>query len=85
MREEIQAYKRERILQEAVALFYARGFTGTTLDDIAAELRSQYNIGYTSTNPVRDGSFRKVEIKPKPEQYKIQSRSGYYALAHGQE
>jgi AcrR family transcriptional regulator len=38
MREEIQAYKRERILQEAVALFYARGFTATTLDDIAAEL-----------------------------------------------
>jgi TetR/AcrR family transcriptional regulator, cholesterol catabolism regulator len=38
MREEIQAYKRDRILQEAVALFYVRGFTGTTLDDIAAEL-----------------------------------------------
>ncbi len=38
MREEIQAYKRERILEEAVKLFYARGFTGTTLDDIAAEL-----------------------------------------------
>jgi AcrR family transcriptional regulator len=38
MRDEILAYKRERILQEAVALFYARGFTGTTLDDIAAEL-----------------------------------------------
>jgi AcrR family transcriptional regulator len=38
MREEIQAYKRERILQEAVRLFYARGFTATTLDDIAAAL-----------------------------------------------
>ena len=38
MREEILAYKRERILEEAVKLFYARGFTGTTLDDIAAEL-----------------------------------------------
>jgi len=38
MREEIQAYKRERILQEAVALFYANGFTATTLDDIAAAL-----------------------------------------------
>jgi AcrR family transcriptional regulator len=38
MREEIQAYKRERILEEAVKLFYQRGFTGTTLDDIAAEL-----------------------------------------------
>ena len=38
MREEILAYKRDRILQEAVKLFYERGFTGTTLDDIAAEL-----------------------------------------------
>jgi AcrR family transcriptional regulator len=38
MRDEILAYKRERILEEAMALFYARGFTGTTLDDIAAEL-----------------------------------------------
>lgn len=38
MRDEILAYKRDRILQEAVTLFYARGFTATTLDDIAAEL-----------------------------------------------
>jgi AcrR family transcriptional regulator len=38
MREEISAYKRERILEEAVKLFYERGFSGTTLDDIAAKL-----------------------------------------------
>ncbi len=38
MRDEILAYKRERILQEAVKLFYEHGFTGTTLDDIAAAL-----------------------------------------------
>jgi VWFA-related protein len=50
-------------------------------DDIAAELRSQYNIGYTPTNTVRDGSFRKVEIKSKQSDYKIQARSGYYAVA----
>jgi VWFA-related protein len=50
-------------------------------DDIAAELRSQYNIGYTPTNTVRDGGFRKVEIKSKQADYKIQSRSGYYAVA----
>jgi TetR/AcrR family transcriptional regulator, cholesterol catabolism regulator len=37
-RGETQASKRERILQEAVAQFYARGFTATTLDDIAAGL-----------------------------------------------
>jgi AcrR family transcriptional regulator len=38
MRAEILAYKRERIIEEAVKLFYERGFNGTTLDDIAAEL-----------------------------------------------
>jgi AcrR family transcriptional regulator len=38
MRNEILAYKRERILEEAVKLFYERGFNGTTLDDIATEL-----------------------------------------------
>ncbi|WP_428539991.1 TetR/AcrR family transcriptional regulator [Rhodopila sp.] len=38
MREEITAYKRERVLEEAVKLFYQRGFSGTTLDDIAGAL-----------------------------------------------
>lgn len=38
IREELVAFKRERILEEAVVLFYARGFTATTLDDIAAAL-----------------------------------------------
>ncbi|MGB9233476.1 MAG: VWA domain-containing protein [Terriglobales bacterium] len=54
-------------------------------DDIAAELRSQYNIGYTPTNTKRDGSFRKVEIKPRQGDYKIQARSGYYAVARESE
>jgi VWFA-related protein len=54
-------------------------------DDIAAELRSQYNIGYTPTNTVRDGSFRKVDIKAKQSDYKIQARSGYYAVARTQD
>jgi VWFA-related protein len=47
-------------------------------DQIAAELRSQYNIGYTPSNTKQDGSYRKLEIKSK-ENYKIQSRAGYYA------
>ena len=48
-------------------------------DQIALELRSQYNLGYTPTNKDRDGTFRKIEIKAKDKDYKIQSRSGYYA------
>jgi VWFA-related protein len=47
-------------------------------DQVAAELRSQYSIGYTSTNTKLDGSYRKLEIKSK-QNYKIQSRAGYYA------
>src|ERR1700722_16532140 len=53
-------------------------------DQIAAELRSQYNIGFTSTNTTLDGSYRKLEIKNK-QSYKIQSRAGYYATAHNQQ
>ena len=50
-------------------------------DQIALELRSQYNIGYTPTNSAQDGTFRKVEIHTKNKDYKIQARTGYYAGA----
>ncbi|MFZ0771570.1 MAG: VWA domain-containing protein [Candidatus Sulfotelmatobacter sp.] len=53
-------------------------------DQIAAELRSQYNIGYTSTNTKFDGTYRKLQIKNKQD-YKIQSRAGYYATARDQQ
>jgi len=49
-------------------------------NQIATELRSQYNIGYTPTNPKLDGTFRKVQIVANNKDYKIQSRSGYYAV-----
>lgn len=48
-------------------------------DQIAAELRSQYSIGYTPTNAIPDGKFRKVEIKALKKDLRIQSRNGYYA------
>jgi len=49
-------------------------------DQIANELRSQYNIGYSSSNAALDGTFRKVEIHATNKDYKIQSRAGYYAI-----
>jgi len=49
------------------------------LDQISNELRTQYFIGYAPTNQKRDGSYRKVEVKPKNNDYKIQARKGYYA------
>jgi VWFA-related protein len=45
--------------------------------EIAAELRSQYTLGFSSTNPSNDGKFRRLEVKSK-DGYKIQARKGYY-------
>src|SRR5438445_1820070 len=49
-------------------------------NQIAQELRSQYNIGYTPINTKLDGTFRRIEIRSK-KGYKVQARSGYYAVA----
>jgi len=54
-------------------------------DQIAAELRSQYNIGYVPANNKLDGTYRKLQIKAKEQNYKIQSRAGYYATARNHE
>jgi len=50
-------------------------------EQIQNELRSQYNIGYTPTNNKLDGSYRKIQIRAKGGDYKVQARQGYYALA----
>ena len=44
------------------------------------EMRSQYAIGYTPTNPSKDGTFRKVEIRTGNKDWKVQARKGYYAI-----
>lgn len=49
-------------------------------DEIAKELRTQYNIGYTPINGKLDGSFRHVEIRTNEKNLKVQARTGYYAI-----
>ena len=44
------------------------------------EMRSQYAIGYTPTNPTKDGSFRRIDIRTGNKDYKVQARKGYYAI-----
>jgi VWFA-related protein len=46
---------------------------------IQEEMRSQYTIGYTPSNTLRDGGFRKVEIRTRNKDLKVQARKGYYA------
>jgi Ca-activated chloride channel family protein len=44
-----------------------------------AELRTMYEIGYYPSNPMKDESFRKTAIRPKPQGVTIRAKSGYFA------
>jgi Ca-activated chloride channel homolog len=49
---------------------------------IAAEIQGQYVLGYVPTNTVRDGKWRKVDIKlkrPPAERIQVRTREGYFA------
>jgi VWFA-related protein len=52
--------------------------------DVASTIRSQYTIGYHSSNPGRDGLFRKVEITARHNNgrsLRVTTRDGYFAPA----
>jgi Ca-activated chloride channel family protein len=55
-------------------------------EHIALELRRQYSIGYTPSNLVTDGKWRRVEVKVTPPpgfpRLVARNRKGYYALGH---
>ena len=48
-------------------------------DEISAELRSQYTLGYYPTNSQRDGKFRKIKVETANHDLKVLARKGYYA------
>lgn len=47
--------------------------------ELQDEMRSQYAIGYTPTNDKQDGSFRRIELRTKDKNLKVQARKGYFA------
>lgn len=47
-------------------------------DDVLAEIKGQYHLGYQSSNGAKDGAWRKVEIKVKRPGLRIRSRKGYF-------
>jgi len=52
-------------------------------EQVVAEIRAQYTLGYLSTNPKSDGSWRKIDIKiarPEAKDLRIRARRGYYAV-----
>ena len=55
--------------------------TSEAFQQIARELRTQYLLGYTPTNTKLDGTFRKIAVKVRTENVKVDARRGYYAPA----
>jgi len=47
--------------------------------NLAEQLRTQYVLGFFSTNEKRDGSFRKLSVRIKKPGYHARARTGYYA------
>jgi Ca-activated chloride channel family protein len=47
------------------------------LDTLAAELRSQYSIGYYPTHPLKDGKWHSVRIRMKHPEYVARGRKEY--------
>ncbi len=52
----------------------------TITPQIAHEIRNQYILAYTPTNPVLDGKFRAIKVTVKaPGNPTVRTRNGYYA------
>ena len=48
---------------------------------IGDELRSQYTVGYVSSNPAQDGGWRRIELRVKGRKdLQVRHRLGYYSV-----
>ena len=46
---------------------------------VAAELRSQYELGYYPTNSKKDGTYRRIQVQVKRGNATVRARRGYFA------
>jgi Ca-activated chloride channel family protein len=47
--------------------------------EVDEELRNQYTVGYISSNTIKDGSYRRIEVRVDTRGAVASSRPGYYA------
>lgn len=60
------------------AFFDQNDFT-RVFDRVLADTSSYYLLGFSSTNPARDGKFRRIRVCVKRPGVKLDYRAGYYA------
>jgi Ca-activated chloride channel family protein len=76
----------EHVLQQLALETGGRAFFPANLNglsgvygQIADELASQYALGYTSTNPRRDGAWRPIVVQLSRPNVRPRTKTGYYA------
>jgi VWFA-related protein len=79
--------KGDEVMQKLADETGGKAYFPLKLDDLASdfqkigeELRSQYVLSYTPTNPVLDGTYRRVRVEMTDKKYKARTRQGYFAV-----
>jgi len=78
----------DKVLQQFADASGGRVFFPYKVDDLAqsfvdigTELRSQYFIAYSPTNPLSNGQYRKIDVDAGRKGLIVRTKKGYYATA----
>jgi VWFA-related protein len=52
---------------------------GEAFARVQSDMSAYYLLAYSSSNPARDGRYRRIQVRVKHDGYKVEARSGYYA------
>lgn len=58
---------------------FAASDLAENFQEISRELRSQYSLAYVSSNTARDGTLRKISIEAHNKDFRVHSKTGYFA------
>lgn len=58
--------------------FYGRNDMKDEIDDSIARNTNFYTLSYVPSNPIRDGKYRKIDIRVKDRTFIVQAKVGYY-------
>lgn len=56
-----------------------RDLVDEAAEQVAAELKQQYTLGYVPSNKRRDGSFRQIKVELADKSLRVRTKRGYYA------
>ena len=52
---------------------------GEAFTRVRRDMSAYYLLGYSSTDPSKDGRFRRIQVRVKTEGYRVEARAGYFA------